>query len=164
MGRLIDIDNADTRVSTFLLLVQVAKAVLKYIDSYLYGKMRFSASKLIALQALAKAPEGLTPSKIALWTGTESHNITTLIARMKREGLVTSERDSSNKRLVNVKLTDKGRETYNDSIPVAGEIFNQVMLSLTTDDAALLEGKLKIVKDNISHELGNNNNRVEPTP
>lgn len=153
MERLIDIDHSDTRISAFLLFIQVAKAVLKYIDACLYEKLNLSISKLIAVQALSRAGDGMAPSNIARWTGTERHNITTLITRMKREGLVTAERDKSNKRFVNVKLTDKGKEVYTASIPVANEIFKKVMQSITEEDAALLKAKLTVIKANIYSEL-----------
>ena len=153
MYRLIDVEHRDIRVSTFLLFVQTAQSVLKYMDSYLYRKERLSVSKLIALQTLAKTSEGLTPSEIARWTCTERHNITTLVSRMKKEGLVTVERSSKNKRLVNIKLTDKGREVYNHAIPVTKEIFNQVMLSITEDDAVVLKEKLISLSQNIFHGL-----------
>jgi hypothetical protein len=64
-----------------------SQAVLKYTDSYLYRKTRLSVSKLIVLKALAVNIEGIMPSEIAEWTGTERHNITALISRMKQEGL-----------------------------------------------------------------------------
>ena len=56
---------------------------------------------------------------------------------MRQDGLVTAERNSSNKRLVNITLTDKGRETLNRAMPVAKEIVDQVMLSIDEGDAAL---------------------------
>jgi DNA-binding MarR family transcriptional regulator len=65
-----------------------------------------------------------------MWTNTERHNITALANCMKQDGLVTSERNSSDKRLVIIKLTDKGREVLSKTMPVAQEIVNQVMLSI----------------------------------
>jgi len=118
MAKPVEAELGYIRVSTFILFIQTAQMVLKYSDAYLYRKLRLSVSKLIALQALSRASEGMIPSEIARWTSTERHNITTLISRMKKEKLVTTERNSTNKRLVKVKLTNKGREVYNQSIPV----------------------------------------------
>lgn len=152
MGRLIEINHEDETLSTFILFVQTAQAVLKYADAYLYRKTRLSVSKLVVLKALDTSG-AMMPSKIAEWTATERHNITALTNRMKRDGLVTSERNSSNKRLVNIKLTDKGRETLNKAIPVAQEVVNQVMLSTTEGDAALLKEKLAILRKNAHYGL-----------
>ena len=144
---MIEIDHEDDTLSTFILFVQTAQVVLKYADAYLYRKARLSVSKLVVLKALA-SNGAMMPSKIAEWTNTERHNITALANRMKQDGLVTTERSSSDKRLVNIKLTDKGREALSKAMPVSQEVVNQVMLSITEGDAALLKEKLTILRQN----------------
>ncbi len=140
---------------TFILFVQTAQAVLKYTDTHLYRKARISTIRLIALRALATNNRVMMPSEIAEWTQTERHNITALIGRMRRDGLVAAERNSSNKRLVNITLTDKGRETLNRAMPVAEEIVDQVMLSIDEGDAALLEKYLRTLRQNADDGLEN---------
>jgi DNA-binding MarR family transcriptional regulator len=153
MERLIEIELEDVVLSTFMLFVQTAQAVLKYTDAHLYRKARLSISKLIVLKALAINGEGMMPSRLAEWTGTERHNITALVSRMKREGLVTTEHNSKDKRFVNIKLTDKGQEVLKQAIPVAQEVVNQVMLSITKDDAVLLKEKLTTLRQNAHRGL-----------
>jgi hypothetical protein len=71
-----------------------------------------------------------------------------------QQGLVTAERNTSgNKRFVNGNLTDQGRELLGHAMPVAKEIVDQVMLSITGGDGALLEEKLRILRQNANHEL-----------
>jgi DNA-binding MarR family transcriptional regulator len=163
MERLIEVDLEDVVLSTFILFMQTAQAVLKYTDAYLYRKTRLSVSKLIVLQALAANIEGMMPSEIAEWTSTERHNITALVSRMKQEGLVTAERSSSNKRFVNIKLTDKGQKLLGQAMPVAEEVVKQVMSSITEDDAVLLKEKLRILRQNAHHGLKGFANRVTRT-
>jgi len=103
-----------------------------------------------------------THSVIAEWTQTERHNITTLVDRMKRDGLVTSERNSSDKRIVNVDLTDKGREALNRAMTVAEEIVSRVMLSIDEGDAALLEKSLRVLRQNTSDGLEHLAKRTQP--
>jgi DNA-binding MarR family transcriptional regulator len=153
MTRLIEIDHEDTILSTFMLFVQTAQAVLKYIDASLYKKTRLSISKLVVLKALASSSAGMMPSELANWTSTERHNITTLLSRMKRDGLVTTERNSNDKRLVNIKLTNKGREVRNQAILVAREIVDEIMLSINEGDAALFKEKLRSLRQNAYHGL-----------
>jgi DNA-binding MarR family transcriptional regulator len=153
MERLMEIDLEDVVLSAFMLFVQTAQAVLKYTDAYLYRKTRLSVSKLIVLKALSINGQGMMPSKLAEWTGTERNNITTLVSRMKQEGLVIAERNTTDKRLVNIKLTDKGRETLNKAMPLAQEVVNQMMLSITKADAELLKEKLRILRQNAHQGL-----------
>jgi DNA-binding MarR family transcriptional regulator len=160
MDRLIEIDLEDVVLSTFMLFVQTAQAVLKYTDAYLYRKTRLSVSKLIVLKALAVNSQGMKPSEIAEWTGTERNNITGLVHRMKQEGLVTAGRNSRDRRLVNIMLTDKGRKILGQAMPVAKEIVDQVMLSITKGDAALLKEKLTILRENAHLGLEDSTNRT----
>jgi len=159
---LIDVDHDDAILRTFILFVQTAKAVLKYADAHLYREARLSIIKLIVLRVLASNNGSMTPSVIAEWTQTERHNITALIGRMRRDGLVTSERNSSDKRIVNVTLTDKGREVLEQTVPVAGKIVDRVMLSIDEGDAALLEKSLRTLRQNTSDGLEHLAKRTQP--
>jgi len=150
---LIDVDHEDTILRSFILFVQTAYAVLKYADAHLYRKARLSISKLIVMRALASNKEVMTPSELAEWTQTERHNITTLIERMKRDGLIKPERNPRDRRFVNVSLTDKGREVLMQAMPVAREIVDQVMSSISEDDALLLEKSISVLRQNAHQNL-----------
>jgi DNA-binding MarR family transcriptional regulator len=146
--RIIDIVSDDTILRTFVLFIQTARAVQKYADTYLYTKARFSVVKLIVLQALAINNGVMKPSEIAEWTQTERHNITALVDRLRREGLIKIERKTSDKRTVNIIMTEKGREILSQVMPVAQEVIDQVMLSIAEGDAVLLEKLLKVLRQN----------------
>jgi DNA-binding MarR family transcriptional regulator len=92
--------------------------------------------------------DGITASQLAKWTDTEPHNITTLISRMKREGLLSTERSQRDKRYVNIKVTEKGKEVIRSSMPVAQEIVDQIMSSIQTDDFLKLEKTLRVIRQN----------------
>jgi DNA-binding MarR family transcriptional regulator len=146
--KLKDVDHDDTILRTFILFVQTARAVLKYADTHLYRKARLSTIKLIVLQVLASNNGVMTPSEIAEWTQTERHNITALLDRMRRDGLVTTKRNSNDKRRVDVTLTDKGRGVLNRTMLVAKRVVNQTMLSISEDNAVLLEKLLAVLRQN----------------
>ena len=159
---MIDVDHEDTILRSFILFVQTAYAILKYADAHLYRQVRLSISKLVAMRALASNKEVMTLSEIAEWTQTERHTITTLVERMKRDGLVKTERNPKNRRFVNVSLTDKGREVLMQAMPVAREIVDQVMSSISEDDALLLAKSLKVLRQNAHHGLEYVTNRSQP--
>ena len=159
---MIDVDHEDTILRSFILLVQTAYAILKYADAHLYRKARLSISKLIVMRALASNKEVMTPSELAKWTQTERHNITTLIERMKRDGLIRTERNPRDRRFVNVSLTDKGREVLMQAMLVARESVDQVMSSISVDDALLLEKSLRTLRQNAHHGLKHIAKRPQP--
>ncbi|GAI79040.1 unnamed protein product, partial [marine sediment metagenome] len=106
----------------------------------------------------------MTPSEIAEWTFRERHNITTLINRMKRDGLVRVERNNRDKRFFSVSLTAKGRKVLKQAMPVAREIVNQVMLSISEGDAVLLEKSLRVLRQNAHDGLEHLAKCAQPQP
>ena len=145
---MIEVNHGDAILRTFILFVQTARAVLKYADVHLYRKARFSIVKLVVLRALASNGGTMRPYKIAHWTQTERHTITALINRMKQEGLIEAERDGSDRRYVNVTLTDKGREALSLAMPAARGVVDQVMSSINEGEAVLLEKLMKVLRQN----------------
>lgn len=160
---MIDVEHRDAVLKAFILLVQTAYAVLKYGDAYFYRKARLSVIKFIVLQALA-IHGTMTLSEIATWTHKERHNITTLVERLKRDRLVTAQRDSEDKRFVNVRLTDKGRKVVSQATPVARDIVNQAMLSISEGDGVLLGKSLQVLRQNAHHGLEHVAKRSQPQP
>ncbi len=146
--RLKDVDHEDRVLRTFILFVQAADTIMKYANTHLYRKERLSVIKFIVLRLLAANGGTMIPSQIAEWTFKERHNITTLIDRMKRDGLVRVERNIKDKRFVSVSLTAKGRRVLKQAMPVAREIVNRVMLSISEGDAVPLEKSLRVLRQN----------------
>jgi MarR family 2-MHQ and catechol resistance regulon transcriptional repressor len=161
---MVEVNHDDAILRTFILFVQTSRAVLKYADVHLYRKARLSIVKLVVLRALASNGGAMRPYEIADWTQTEQHNITALIKRMRQEGLVAAERDSSDRRYVNVTLTEKGREALNQAIPVAREVVDQVMSSISEGDAVLLEKLLKVLRQNAQLILEQVAGQATPQP
>ncbi|MFC1929785.1 MarR family winged helix-turn-helix transcriptional regulator [Chloroflexota bacterium] len=120
----------------------------KYMDTYFYKKSPLSFTKFLTLRILASKNGVMTQTQIAQWTQTELHNITTLVARLKKDGLVNTERSDIDKRNVNVFLTDKGRMVLNQATPVAKEFIDQIMSSFTETNALKLTQMIEILRDN----------------
>ena len=148
MARITEIPHGESIGRTLMLLTQTARLISKYIDAYFYRKAGLSFTQFMALKILVSQNGVMTPTRIAEWTQTELHNITTLVARLNKEGLVYTERSDIDKRNVNVFLTDKGRIVLNQAIPVARELIDQIMSSITEADAAKLTHMIEVLRDN----------------
>ena len=162
--RLIDVDLEDRILRTFILFVQAADTTMKYANTHFYRKERLSVIKFMVLRVLAANGGTMTPSEIAEWTFRERHNITTLIDRLKRDGLVRVERNIKDKRFVSVSLTAKGRKVLKQAMPVAREIVNRVMLSISEGDAVPLEKSLRVLRQNAHNGLVHLTERAQPQP
>jgi len=122
----------------------------KYINAYFFRKNGLSFVKFLVLKTLAGTDEVMTPSRLAESTQTEIHNITTLIARLKKDGLVTTGRSETDKRSVHIFITDEGRIVLNQSMTAAQEIISQVMSSVSEADAVKFSQILDVLWDNTS--------------
>jgi DNA-binding MarR family transcriptional regulator len=127
---LINVKMEDPVKEAFMLFMQTSNAVQKFSDSLFYRRSKLSTSKFAVLQILDESDGRMTPSEISRWILRERHNVTTLVARMKREGLVEVEPSTTDRRSVNIILTDKGREKLEQATPVAQEIVEKVMKSV----------------------------------
>ncbi len=146
--RLKDVDHEDRILRTFILFVQAADTTMKYANTHFYRKEGLSVIKYMVLQILAAHGGTMTPSQIAEWTFRERNNITTLVDRLKRDGLVGVERNNRDKRFVSVTLTAKGRKVLKQAMPVARDIVNRVMLSISEGDTVPLEKSLRVLRQN----------------
>ena len=162
--KLIDVDIDNIILKTFILFVQTAETILKYSDAQFYKEARLSIVKYAALRILATNSGTMTPSQLATWMFKERHSITTLVDRMKRDGLVRTERENRDKRFVNVTLTAKGRKVLEQSTPVARDIVNRVMLSIGEGDAIPLEKSLRVLRQNAHDGLEHLTEHVQPQP
>ena len=162
--RLKDIDHEDRILRTFILFAQAADTTMKYANAHFYRKEGLSVIKVIVLRVLAANGGAMTPSEIAEWTFRERHNITTLVDRLKRDGLVRTDHKNRDKRFVNVTLTAKGRKVLKQAMPVAREIVDQVMLSISEGDAVLLEKSLRVLRQNAHDGLEHLAKCAQPQP
>ncbi|MFC2032130.1 MarR family winged helix-turn-helix transcriptional regulator [Chloroflexota bacterium] len=148
MARIAEIPHGEIIGKTLMLFTQTARLISKYIDVEFYNKVHLSFIKFLVLTTLASRNGVMTPTQIAEWSQTELHNITTLVARLKKEGLVYTERSDIDKRSVNVFLTDKGRTVQNLAMPVARELIDKIMSSITETDALIFTQMLEVLRDN----------------
>lgn len=162
--RFIDVDHEDNILRTFTLFVHTADAALKYANTHFYRKAGLSTIKFMVLHILAGNGGTMKPSEIAEWTFRERHNITTLVDRLKRDGLIRVERNNRDKRFVSVTLTAKGRKVLKQAMPVAREIVDRVMLSISEGDAVPLEKSLRVLRQNAHDGLEHLAKCAQPQP
>ena len=145
--------QADNILSGYMTFAKYAAKVMRYADACLREETGCSFIAYMALHTIATNGEMLTPSEIANRTFRNRNDITTLVQRLVRDGLVVSERSDTDKRCVNVTLTDKGRVMLPQLISVVKEIADQVMLSVTEADAVELEKLMGVLGQNADDGL-----------
>ncbi len=145
---MINVEVGNPVFNAFHLFTQTADAVQKYADSTFYRRSGLSTSKFAVLQILSIREGTMTPSEIARWILRERHNVTTLVSRMKRDGLVRVEPSATDRRSINIILTDKGYEKLEQALPVARDIANQVMGSMSERSLNSMTKTINTVRKN----------------
>ncbi|MBN2076341.1 MAG: MarR family transcriptional regulator [Dehalococcoidales bacterium] len=159
---MINIEIGTPVFDAYHLFMQTADAVQKYADSTFYRRAGLSVSKFGVLQILAIKEGSMTPSEIARWILRERHNVTTLVSRMKKEGFVRVEPSATDRRSINIILTEKGYEKLEQAAPVARDIANQVMASMSERSLNSMTKTLNMVRKNAHNgldELSNKNKK-----
>ena len=156
-------EDQDSIVQTAAILLRTARAALKYADRCFYLDAHSSLPKFMVLQSLFLNNTTMTLSDLAIFTNTERHNITTLVSRLKKEGLINARRSRKDRRSVNVALTDKGISIEKELWPVARKISETLMCSMTEEDLNKTLKNLTTVYQNALEALGEADSSSEPT-
>ena len=104
----------------FLHLLQAGDAAFRAVDSHL-AEHRISEGRFMVLMLLlnksANCPQPRTPAELAELSHVTRATMTGLIDTLERDGLVTREPDPSDRRMMAVNLTEKGRTLLQQILP-----------------------------------------------
>ena len=151
MTKMAEVSAKDPVARAFMLFMQASQAAYKYADHRLYDA-GITTATFIALKGLVNSGGVMTHSQLAAWTNTEKHNITTLVDRMKKDGLVTNEYSQEDRRVAHVTITRKGRKALSRATTAAREIAERIMSGIGPKEAAQIEVVLKTMKANFSSD------------
>ena len=100
--KLMDFNIKEINKKSFTYLLQTADAITRYAD-IVYYKYGLSQIKYVALHVMSMNGGTMRPSDLARWTFRERHDMTTLIRRLEKQGLVRIQRSTIDRREVNVR-------------------------------------------------------------
>jgi DNA-binding MarR family transcriptional regulator len=140
-------------VRVFHLFIETMHSIVRETDRQLYKAAGLSGSKISVLMVLSAKGEPVAAVELAEQTNTRPHNITTLVDRMKADGLVTTSRSELDRRLVLVGLTDKGQSVFKQAMPTALEFVAKLTASMSEQELVMAEKLLNKVKQNINENL-----------
>jgi len=107
----------EASVETCLAFLDTTALVYESLDVH-FAHYGLSMGKFTLLMQLLQAPEqGLTPSDFAERAGVTRATITGLLDGLEREGWVRRQPYPSDRRMLSVQLTDKGRQLLSQMLP-----------------------------------------------
>lgn len=94
--------------------------------------------------------DGLTQRELSQRIGTMEPTTLAALNAMEKAGFVTRERDDTDRRKLNVRLTTKGHALKAVLLPRANHVVEQATIGLTADDKARFLHYLTIVQRNFA--------------
>lgn len=135
-----EIDPASS--AACVLLLRVASDILAEIDDYLAAH-GVSQGRWHVLMLLYRTPESpLNPCQLAAKTSVTRATITGLVDGLERDGLVARETVATDRRMLDVRLTAKGRKFLEEVMPGYFRLIRRLMGGLTDEEKQRLIGLL----------------------
>jgi len=101
---------SQTRIDDALIAIRRIMRATELSSLALAKKSNLSPTQLIVLQVIASV-ENATPSFVSHKTTISQATITTVLDKLERRGLITRQRDETDKRRLYLRVSDLGRQT-----------------------------------------------------
>lgn len=98
--------------------------------------------------------DGLTQRELSVRVGTMEPTTLTAINAMERKGLVRRERNSQDRRRINIYLTDKGLALKDILLPLGQEVTRAATEGLSSRETETLLDLLRVLQQNIRQKIG----------
>ena len=125
-------------------LLETAEAVEARLEAAL-SSTGLSMAKLAVLHVLAEAQEPLALSELAERQHCVRSNITQLVDRLEKDGLVRRRADPDDRRSVRAVLTPAGERAHGQGMRALAAEQRAIMSLLSAGDAAALKGALALL-------------------
>jgi DNA-binding MarR family transcriptional regulator len=136
-------------LNVLLGVLNAAAALETRVDARL-APVGLSLPKLAALRALVAAGDALPLGHLAERLACVKSNVTQLVERLEADGLVQRALDPTDRRSRLAAITEAGRRAYDEGVRIQREAEQDLLGTLTTDEAAelgrLIEKVEKLVK------------------
>lgn len=142
------------RLGTMLLLARFTNAMRRWEVAEL-RKIASRPTRLDVLNALFAHGGTMSHSNLTKWTFHSSHGLTAMIDTLERNRLVKRERSSTDRRSVNVSLTDEGRRYVSGVAPFASEMSQRLLSCLSDEEVETFYSLLRRVREQIRKQIDN---------
>jgi MarR family transcriptional regulator, temperature-dependent positive regulator of motility len=137
-------EQKNTEVRLWLLLRRVGDQ-LSLCEDLVYSKFGLTSEQFAVLGCI-KSRGPLRPTDLAALLDRSPNSVSMLVDRMVKAGLVKRRRDTKDRRVVFVSMTDKGSEGIDQAAPAGWEFIQKVLSTLPYDEQRTLANTLETVK------------------
>jgi DNA-binding MarR family transcriptional regulator len=139
---------ADHDTNLYMRLLSTIQTSVKETDRLLGKGLGISSAKFAVLVSLLYGGP-MTINAIAEKTRTGPNNVTTIIERLRRNGLIVKENGVADRRLVLVNLTDEGQRIVRLALPIARMIVERTMANIGRQDKEAVDRTIATISENL---------------
>jgi len=131
-----DATNYKTRLSIGYLLRHSSKLITLHIESLFVG----TSISFVQYVMLMNIRDGLctTAAELCHLIGHDSGAIARLIEQMEKQDMLKRERSESDRRTVELSLTEQGRQIADSFIPKVAALYNELLEDFTPEETNML--------------------------
>ncbi|WP_422083462.1 MarR family winged helix-turn-helix transcriptional regulator [Ulvibacterium sp.] len=128
----------------------------KIVDYYLQDALQqhgfiLTKEQFVVLKKL-NAKDGLNQNELASLLYRDKSTMARLLAKMEERGLVRREQSNKDKRINKIYITEKGKLTFDKTIPVVTRMINVLERNITQTEKEQIINILKKVQSNLKHK------------
>ncbi|GAB4252143.1 MAG: MarR family winged helix-turn-helix transcriptional regulator [Saprospiraceae bacterium] len=145
----------DAEITKSLLpwISKTSKLLGIYVADFFKSRgMDLTREQLIFLKFLMEK-DGRMQNELAVITERDKASLTRLVSTLERKGLVERRTDEQDRRINRIYLTETGRQTMEEAVPVIREIIENVQKDISEEEIKSAIETIKKVQENLGMEF-----------
>ena len=135
--------EAENLILTTWLMIHRADALLKLCEDKVFGKYKLNAERYAVLVTIQYFGGSAKPSEVARWLKRSPNSVSMIADRMVKAGLVKRARDRSDRRVVHLTISDKGKDVLKPATLAGWEFIQEILSPLSHEDRRTFISLLK---------------------
>ncbi|MEL6235363.1 MAG: MarR family transcriptional regulator [Pseudomonadota bacterium] len=156
------VNRPSDQLRLWFFALRVHKAVFEQLNQELKTCAGISLTQFDALAQLEKHPDGVSMSDLSTALRVTSGNVSGLVTRMARDGLVERRLSATDRRSFTVSMTPKGRHRFRDAVEVHDLKLNRLMSDLSAQELTDAVAAMRKVAAGL--KLAQGRDRIEDLP
>ena len=137
--------EAENLILTTWLMIHRADALLKISEDKVFGEYKLSAERYAVLVTIRYFGGSAKPSEVARWLQRSPNSVSMIADRMAKAGLIKRARDKSDRRIVHLTISDKGKDALKPATLAGWEFIQEILSPLSYEDRRTLISLLKMI-------------------
>jgi len=137
--------EAENLILTTWLMIHRADALLKICEDKVFSEYKLNAERYALLVTIQYFGGSAKPSEVARWLERSPNSISMLADRMVKAGLIKRARDRSDRRVVHLTISDKGKDALKPATLAGWEFIREILSPLSYEDRHTLVSLLKMI-------------------